>query len=260
MREITYLNWGLGVQSTALIMMIIHGDIDCDVDVVIHADTGYERSGSLETKREVLKYIRSAGIEFAEVRSPLAGDCVNILPFYVKPKGMLNRQCTRELKIRPINRQVRKLLGMPEKGRPGRGFAAEALIGISLDEWKRMKTNSASFITNRYPLVENKIDRRACISYLKECGVCVPVKSACVVCPFRSDDTWIEMKNEHNGDFDKAVVSDYLNGDGRKGSDGLYLWKGLMRLDKAVFKKRKKGWVQNNLFPGVACDGGYCFV
>src|SRR3546814_11279254 len=86
-----------------------------------------------------------------------AGDDEARCPAFVKGSGLSVRQCTRNFKIRPIRREVRRLLG-----KPGRAYIApgsvEQWIGISLDEADRMQPSGVRFLVNRYP----QIGRAAC--------------------------------------------------------------------------------------------------
>ena len=93
-------------------------------------------------------------------------------------KGMLSRQCTDRWKIRPIRTKLRELLGR----RPRTGDI-RALIGISLDEWHRMRSSDVKYITNRYPLVDLRMTRTDCTQWLASQGLEQPPKSACLLLP-----------------------------------------------------------------------------
>jgi hypothetical protein len=100
---------------------------------------------------------------------------------------MVRRQCTKEYKLRPFQRKVVELLG----GRPRGG--AEVWVGISRDEAARMKPSRVGYIVNRWPLIERDMTRWDCRRWLATRGWSAP-RSACIACPFRSDDEWRDLE------------------------------------------------------------------
>ena len=64
----------------------------------------------------------------------------------------MKRQCTSYWKVRPLRRYIRDLLRTP---RPAPG-AVECWMGITVDEFHRMRTSDVQYITNVYPLVGPK--------------------------------------------------------------------------------------------------------
>ena len=55
----------------------------------------------------------------------------------------------------------------------------ECWQGISLEEWQLMRDSDVRYIRNVYPLVEQRMTRRDCITWLLARGLDVPPKSAC---------------------------------------------------------------------------------
>jgi hypothetical protein len=113
---------------------------------------------------------------------------VAVLPaFVLNPdgtQGLMSRQCTRDYKINPINKTITRL--MRENGVK----RCVMWIGISLDEWPRMKPSRRSTVTHRWPLFEKRLNRHACLLWLKRNGYPQPSRSACTFCPYRSDAEW----------------------------------------------------------------------
>jgi hypothetical protein len=78
-------------------------------------------------------------------------------PFFVESAssaGMLRRQCTREHKIVPIERELRR------RGFGGRGKKAwrvQQWLGISTDEVERMKPARTPWVESRWPLIERRL-------------------------------------------------------------------------------------------------------
>lgn len=220
MRTLTYLSLGAGVQSTALLVMSNLGLHGCPrADVAIFADTQdepayvYEHLEALEAwseipiRRVTAGRLSGAGEGFLRIPAFTEAPIRAKLLFGTPKTGMLRRQCTREFKINPLQREVRSLLGLAKGQRAGNRHAT-ALIGISLDEAHRMRTAHEAWMTNRYPLIDARLKRADCFPIIEAAGLPRPKKSACVFCPFHDDAYWRELRDEHPADFEKAVAYD----------------------------------------------------
>jgi hypothetical protein len=110
------------------------------------------------------------------------------IPWFIQKfngeKGMGQRQCTQEYKLKPLRKKVRELLG----GKTPAG-GATIWIGISTDEAHRMKPSRQKYMVNRWPLIELGMSRNACIAWLASKGFTVP-KSSCIGCPYHSNAQW----------------------------------------------------------------------
>jgi hypothetical protein len=84
-----------------------------------------------------------------------------------------------------------------------------AWIGISIDEASRVKPSRDPYIRNRYPLIELGHSRRSCLLWMKLQGFPEPPRSACVFCPYKSDDEWIRLRDEEPAEFAKACAFDH---------------------------------------------------
>ena len=123
---------------------------------------------------------------------------------YENKKSIGFRQCTTNYKIRPIQKKVRELLGL-KKYQRAKNMEVKMIIGISYDELNRMTINKTKYIENLYPFVEKKITRQQCIKWLKNNNYPIPNRSACWFCPYHTSKEWIEMKNNHTEEWNKAV-------------------------------------------------------
>ena len=123
--------------------------------------------------------------------------------------GIGRRQCTREYKIEPISRHLRKLLGKGPRDRVPAG-SVEMWIGISMDEAIRMKPARVKWQTNRWPLIERRMSRRDCLVWLAENGYSSPPKSSCIGCPYHSDAHWREMRYSRPAEWADAVAMDRI--------------------------------------------------
>ena len=97
----------------------------------------------------------------------------------------------------PIRRWLRKEF-------PGEKF--EQWLGISMDEYQRMKESNRKYITHRWPLIELEMTRWDCARWLLDHGLEVPVRSSCVFCPFHDKAEWQGIRNSE--DWDKAIELD----------------------------------------------------
>jgi hypothetical protein len=110
--------------------------------------------------------------------------------------GLLMRQCTVEFKLKIIYRYIKRRFPY--------GSAVQ-WIGISTNEAGRMKPCRESRIHNRYPLIELGMSRDDCLGWMRGRGYPDPPRSACVQCPYHSDDEWLSLKDNEPEEFEKAV-------------------------------------------------------
>jgi hypothetical protein len=213
------LSLGAGVQSTALLLMMIHGEIP-KADAVIFSDTGWEPAAVYKhlEKLEVLMAEHNMPfhkVSFGNIKQDFLESETKFatMPLYTLnkdgKKSMLMRQCTNDYKIKPLNKIQRELAGL-KKGQRCKEHRITTVIGISLDESQRMRTPAFSWMRNEYPLVDLGITRQDCIDWCEKHGYDRPPRSACIGCPFKRNDEWRELKNNPEEwqdavDFDHAL-------------------------------------------------------
>jgi hypothetical protein len=183
--------------------MAAHGEIAPMPDCAIFADTQWEPKAVYDhlhwlTSGNVLPFpvhvVTAGNLRTAILnRSNTTGGRVAAVPWFMRmPNGddaMGRRQCTKEYKLRPVQRKVVELLG----GRPKAG--AEVWIGISTDEAIRCKPSRVQYIVNRWPLLERRMNRNDCLRWLERNGYPIAPKSSCIGCPFHSDDQWRALRD-----------------------------------------------------------------
>ena len=202
------LSLGWGVQSFTMAAMSALGDLP-KIDVAIHADTTHERSETYSFAKRWTPWLEEHGIKVVTVKdnnpriiTDRLGGKIFIPAFTATNSdhgGQLRRQCTGRWKISPM----RRWLQQNRNGEP-----VEMWIGISTDEALRMKPSDVKYINNRWPLIEKRMSRIDCEKYLKQHGLEIPPKSACVFCPYHDFATWRETKLANNGDWEKAIDID----------------------------------------------------
>jgi len=231
MSIVRVISYGAGVQSTAVVLRSLNGELPLP-DAVVFADTGWEPQTVYDTLEATRPLIEAAGVPLLIARTgniredALAEDGAGgrgrfaAMPLFTNnlagERSMMRRQCTNEYKIRAIEKMVRsEVLGIKKRGRVPKDVRVEQSIGISTDEASRMKPNRRPWIDNVWPLCDMPqrgyplFNRAKCKSWIDEHHPNILVaKSACIGCPFRSDAEWREMKIERPDDFADAVDFD----------------------------------------------------
>lgn len=236
------LSLGAGVQSSTLYLMAALGEFEAKPSVAIFADTQWEPAAVYEW----LDRLETIGGHAIPIRQVTAGNLradvlgpgrAATMPVFVKrPRdegsAPLLRQCTSEYKIVPIQREIRRILGVPPRTRvPAQ--AVELWFGISLDEASRMRDSRWSWIRNRYPLIERGLTRHGCIVWLRDHGYAEPPKSACIGCPYHSNTRWRAMRDNEPAEWADAVAFDRAIRIGLPGVTGTpYLHRSLTPLDE----------------------------
>lgn len=270
---LTIISLGAGVQSSTMALMAAHGEILPMPACAIFADTGwepkavYEWLAFLKTKLPFpVHTVGSANLREQQVSARLRGYAKDglrwaSLPYFTMAdggakRGMVNRQCTNEYKIQPIEKFIkRELLGMKPRQRAPKIPVVEQWRGISADEAQRMKPSREKWMTVRYPLaMEKRMTRTHCLDWLKRNGYPRAPRSACIGCPFHSDREWLEMRNNRPEEWTDAVAFDKAirEAGGMRGKT--FLHSSCKPLDEVQFDEYKF----DGLF-GNEC-GGHCGV
>jgi hypothetical protein len=200
------ISLGWGVQSFTLTAMVALGDLE-PVDVAIHADTTHEKGGTYSFAARWTPWLEERGVRVVTVTNTETelgqnGPTVDVPAYTIGTSdkgGQLRRQCTSDWKIAPLRRWL-------QSNRNGQRI--EQWLGISLDEFQRMKDSDVKYITHRWPLIEMRMTRWDCQRYLETHGLEVPPKSACVFCPYHNQAAWRELKTQGGADWQKAVEVD----------------------------------------------------
>lgn len=154
-----FLSFGGGVQSTALVLMLIKNpEIFDDLDYekprhIIFADTGAEPDYVLENVNNVFDLVANnsdLNCHIVRAKDSILDDNVRIgrgittPPYFTKNEigeiGILRRQCTSIYKIDPITKKQRELLGYKPRQRIPKNHAF-AWLGISIEEANRAKAS-----------------------------------------------------------------------------------------------------------------------
>lgn len=256
------LSLGAGVQSSTLYLMAVRGIFGADrPSVAVFADTQWEPA-EVYTWLHELDTFGGASIPIERVtagnirQDALSDKRFASMPLYtagVTKEGQLRRQCTREYKVAPVTKFIRRtVIGLAPRERIGKGERVELWMGISTDEATRMRDNREPWITNRYPLIERQMSRADCLAWLTEYGYPKPAKSACIGCPYTDIERWREMRAQRPAEFADAVEFDAAIRKHNKRNQSAYLHRSCLPLADAVLTAEERG--QTNLF-AYECEG-----
>jgi hypothetical protein len=271
------LNLGAGVQSTTLYLWALDGHIQ--IDRAIFADTGDEPE-AVYWHLDFLISMNGPPIDIVYASRTSLGDNLTTgipeqsgrhisIPAFLNvlegaPPALGRRQCTQEYKVRPIEQRVRELCGL-DKGQRAKEQLAVQIMGLSFDEPKRVanvknRFQSIAWSKPEFPLFDDYMTRSDCVAYLERRlpGYTVP-RSACVYCPFHSDEEWLSVK-ENPYDWGRAVEIDQaIRTDGSKCNAGLdakmYLHRSCKPLDQIEFKKADPDRQKKLSFSTMDCEG-----
>ena len=268
------LSMGWGVQSFTIAAMMALDELP-RVDVLIHSDTEHEKQETYEFARQWTPWLGEHGLTVATVRSantnvkrPEWRDGGVMIPVFTIDKaegthGQITRQCTGNWKVKPIRTFVRAEL--ERRGIRKEPGAVEMWMGISADEWPRIRTSDVKYITNVYPLVDRNITRNGCLTWLAQHGFPTPPKSACTFCPYHSIAAWKELKRkggpERKGgpDWDEAVAVDAEMREVRRFHE-VYVHPYRVPLEEAVHLPEDDGQLTLELGLEQPCDSGHCWT
>lgn len=231
---------GYGVQSVTISAMSCLGDLPMP-NYAIFSDPGWESAATYAYKAWFEVWAKERGLEIAAVSNgnlredAIANKRGAQVPLYSllgQERGMVNRQCTAEYKIKPIRNEIKRRLGIKSGSEVKEPVTL--VLGISLDEAIRMKDSPLGWIRHEYPLVDKRMTRGDCERYLEAHGIPRPPKSACIGCPFRSDDAWKALSADEMAEavaFDEKIRT-------RKGMDSqFFLHAQRVPLSQVVFDR-----------------------
>jgi len=177
------ISYGGGVQSTALVVLAMRER--WPIDEIVHVDLlDAESPATREYVSRFREWLRrDHGRDITIIERDLYGDMLARSGFTPVPwhgrreKFMLKRQCTREYKVQPLMRYLYDRYP---------GECIRLMLGISVDEYHRIRDSSAARIEHVYPLVDRRLTRWQCREVIERAGLAVPWKSSCWFCPYRS--------------------------------------------------------------------------
>ena len=290
MREFHVLNLGAGVQSTAVYLLSVDGEIR-RFDYAIFADTQeepravYEHLGWLQSLKGPPILIRTKsklGDDLLREENSNGGRFASIPAFTTARRledretpvtgcevGMLPRQCTKEYKIDVVNQTIRReIVGLKSRQHMPKDIRIVQYFGISTDESRRAvritkRFEDSKFASPAYPLLEREWSRDDCKRYLAGRVPHVVPKSACVFCPYRNAREWQEMKNNDPEAWRRACeVDEGLRKPGIVANRGLdeqmFLHRSCLPLTLIDFQAEIARQKEKDMFALMGCEEGMC--
>lgn len=210
-QPLNVISLGAGKQSSYMLLQALEGKFQYKPDFAIISDTGCEPKYVYEYLDWLNGYVKekynfdiitvTAGNILRDTLEYVAGERKRVaqLPLKLNGGGLVMRQCTFDYKIAPLRKYLQQVRN---------GSKIRLWIGISLDEMERMKDSNVKYIEHYYPLVSNQIRIDQIVNWFKINGMKEPGKSACLICPFHSDQYWRRFKKEFPIEFETACSFD----------------------------------------------------
>jgi hypothetical protein len=264
--SIRAFSYGGGIQSTAALVLAAQSKIDFPLFLFSNVGDDSEHPGTLRYVRDVaMPFAQAHGIELVELRrtrpdgtprtllEEVQSETLKSIPVPVRmTNGMPGtRSCTKHYKVLVIAGETKR-----------RGATADnpAIVGlgISIDEWQRMSTNTgAAWQRTTYPLIDQRLDRASCIRIIEQADLPVPPKSACWFCPFHRISDWQRMKVNEPDLFMNAVIFELdVNAKRRRlGRPSVYLTRFGKPLHEVIGDQSLMDFEDD-----TTCDNGHCMV
>lgn len=262
-------SYGGGVQSTAALVLAARREIDFPLFLFSNVGDDSEHPATLRYVLDnAMPYAAQHGIELVMLRYLLRdgrertllqklttpGSRSTGIPIYLEGSGAPGRRsCTSNYKILRIRKELRR------RGASRRDPAVVGL-GISVDEYQRMRTDSgfADQILD-YPLIDLRLTRHDCIRIIQHAGLPVPPKSSCWFCPFHRPSVWMHMRQTEPDLFWQAVALEKTlsdRSDAVLGRGKVFLTRFLVPLDRAIGDQALLDFDT----PDDICESGYCMT
>lgn len=277
-KEIEVLSYGGGTQSTAMAVLIAQGRLP-KPECVIIADTGYETQTTWDywdgyakplfdgmgVRAVRISRIRDTRLsnERAKPIIELTGEnggrrrkAITVPVFITDADGnraMLRNFCTHNWKRDVVRswiyanyRDARRVVSWIGFSKDEMKRAARMKVNVNMPKWK-----------NRFPLIELGLRRHDSIKLVREYGWPEPARSACWMCPFKSNDEWRHLRKTQPAEWEKAIkferwVSDNCDQDDYQDHKITLHPSGMPLADAPISKNDN----QQRLF----CDSGSCFT
>ena len=262
-------SYGGGVQSTAVLVLASQGKVEYDHFLFSNVGEDSEHPDTLEYFKDVaLPYAQEHGIDLREVRKYRKGEIETIrgrifstarsvpIPMRMNTGAPGNRSCTKDFKIRVIDRWMRQNRNGHDKFTVG--------LGISTDEIHRARSREPEEVYKglwkelEYPLIDLRLSRSNCQQLIADAGIPVPHPSACYFCPFHRDAEWHRLRQNEPDLFWDAVKIEKHMQDKRMSlwnKDAVWMHRKLIPLDKAIPDQPFLFDLDNM----DNCESGYCF-
>lgn len=270
-------SFGGGVQSTAALVLAARGELEADAFLFANVGDDTENPDTLRYVREAtMPYAGAHGIKLIEIqRRRRDGSRETLYQRLTKPTSRSigipahigeagapgRRTCTQDFKIQVV-------AGWCWINGARRTKPATTMLGISLDEFQRMRTDSGKTYTRlAYPLIDRRLTREACHRIITGAGLPTPPKSSCWFCPYHTVAAWRRLAVEHPDLWQKAIALEDMLSERAKvihahrtNYEGEHERVYLSSTRRPLPMLASAQDIQVPLFEGDACESGYCMV
>lgn len=260
-------SFGGGVQSMAVLVLSAQGKLP--YTHFIFANVGDDTENP-----ETIEYVKSYAVPFAEKhglyiievkrevteasKSTLYKEVLNTKNFIQIPMFIngspIKRACTSNWKIAVVNKFMRQYLNAKVKRKRPIG------IGISLDEFTRMRTDNPGVTIAEYPLIDLRLTREDCIDIIKEAGLPEAPKSSCWFCPYKKTKEWYNLSKENKELFQKGVELEKELGSLFPNDKLTFSYKKLYLEELVAEYELKTAKKESVTEEDVNCETGYCMT
>jgi hypothetical protein len=181
-----YLSFGGGVNSVAMCLLLEDQGVDFKAIFVNHGTDHPETY-------EYLEYFTGKGHPVTEIKPDVEG-FDTLIEYYLHKRKMpsiMKRDCSDKFKARQVYKYIQKPCFM--------------MIGFDAGEAHRARISGKKGVENRFPLIEENIDRAGCIKLIRKHGLMVPRKSGCFCCFYQKGPEWQDLRRERPELFCKAA-------------------------------------------------------
>jgi hypothetical protein len=194
-----------------MLLNALNGEYEFKPDYAVFSDTGCEPQYVYGYLKWLTDYVKVRyGFEIKTVSHGNLMDDVTFyidgkrprasqLPFHLGGGGLIMRQCTADYKINPLRKYLQEIRNRKR---------IRLWIGISLDEIERMSNSNVKYIEHYYPLIKNRISIDTIKNWYSQNNLPEPGKSACLICPFHSNNYWTLFKKQFPIEFQRACDFD----------------------------------------------------
>jgi hypothetical protein len=180
----SFINYGGGVNSTAILALICKGEIDYKNQFITFADTGAEHPDTYDYVSYLNKKLQEFSMQIITVKSKEGSLYYYCLNKKILPMRNL-RWCTDRWKRKPLT-EFRDIQLDGEDD-------FKVVIGIDHGE-KHRAMRWMNDEHSDFPLIDRKHNRQDCIQIIKEMGWKIPRKSGCWFCPYAKMKDFKELK------------------------------------------------------------------
>jgi hypothetical protein len=271
MADLRIVSFGGGVQSHALLVLAAQKKVAFDTFVFANVGNDSENPGTIAYMQEyTYAYAEQHGLALHEAKhwqegepavhsrntlyqrvmkaGPQGGQFVG-LPVKIGAKGIANRGCTQDYKVRAIVDWCRAHGATLEQ-------PATTALGISTDEFQRAKNTKVPYQNIVYPLLEMRLSRANCLYLIEQAGLPRPPKSSCFFCPYHSKAAWANLQRDSPDLFAKAAEMERVATERRasRGYGPVFFHDRRVPLPMAVRPGDETDDEENT------CESGYCHV